>query len=521
MADGRDASGFEGDLWLLDDPAIPPTASMTSVSAELRARHAAGSGVERTLRVPTDLFSESVDFSRDLRPREVWTGWAQPDAAPRGDVKTEAEIRHFNGDRADGNGLRARSPSTTVEIDLDLEEAWEHRAELTEICRRIVGDPAIAEDVVQETYLQAFRNRHKLEQRDGLMPWLVTVAKRRSLNELRRHKYSTPVDEVPERRVDPTDDPAATVAIGDELDRVTSILDTLTDRERELLTRQVYEGATLAELADEEDSTPASVRSVLSRARSKIKAAVKDSAARVLAPVAAVTDWVRNHAGNVHHRLNQTAPVLPAGHEKLTEMIVAGAAGVALLLSTTLPGPAPEPAHAGPDVAGASTLPQQPAMVFEFGGGFAAGAVVAGSSLSDGLGAIGDAGATESESSADSGTADPTDSLPGAPETGDTDPVGDTDPLGGTTLPPAPDTDDDLETPDTGDDLDPGTDDLTGDGDDDTSPNGLPTPDAEEASETVKQTTDDTEQAIDEGEAAIDATTSELESDEPPDSPVE
>lgn len=313
---------------------------MTSVSAEFRSRHGVGSGVEGIELSPDELLSESLEIPRDLPPSEVWAGWAQPTAVPGGDVKTEEDIRHITGEHVDGNGAPAAS-SDTVEIDLDLEEAWEHRAELTEICRRIVGDPAIAEDVVQETYLQAFRNRHTLEKRDGLMPWLVTVAKRRSLNEIRRQKYSTPVDEVPERRSDPEWDPAHTVAIGDELDRVAVILGSLTDRERELLTRQVYDGASLAELAAEEDTTPASVRSVLSRARSKIKAAVRESAAHILAPIAVAADWVRDHASGIHHRFNQTAPVLPAGQEKLTEILVAAGAGIALLLSTSLPAPTP------------------------------------------------------------------------------------------------------------------------------------------------------------------------------------
>lgn len=188
------------------------------------------------------------------------------------------------------------------------------------MCERIVGDSALADDLVQETYLQVLRNIDRLEVRDGLMPWLVTVAKRRSLNELRRHRYSTPVDAVPERTSSPETDPCEVAALSDEVARVKDALSGLTPRERDLLLRQVYRGMSLAELADEDASTAASVRSVLNRARSKIRNAVTEGGALVLAPLTAGASWARRRLDAVTTRSQELTPAAV----RLGEIVAAG-----------------------------------------------------------------------------------------------------------------------------------------------------------------------------------------------------
>lgn len=227
---------------------------------------------------------------------------------------------------------RAAEPDTrsVAAEPLRFEEIWEHRGELRELCQRIVGDPALADDLVQETYLQALRNLDHLERRGGLMPWLVTVAKRRSLNELRRRRYSTPVDVMPDRPTAPEADPVEAVSVSDEVARVQDVLATLTPREHDLLMRQVYEGMSLAQLASAEHTSVASVRSVLSRARGKIRAAVEEAGSRVLAPVAAFLAWVRRRLGPASARAQRVAPALPGGLERFGELVAASVLTIAL-----------------------------------------------------------------------------------------------------------------------------------------------------------------------------------------------
>lgn len=53
----------------------------------------------------------------------------------------------------------------------------EQRARLTRLCARLTGDADAAEDLAQETLLEAWRATHKLRDADGLAPWLSAIAR--------------------------------------------------------------------------------------------------------------------------------------------------------------------------------------------------------------------------------------------------------------------------------------------------------------------------------------------------------
>lgn len=51
------------------------------------------------------------------------------------------------------------------------------RGRLVRLCARLTGDVDAAEDLAQETLLEAWRHAHKLRNPDGLAPWLSAVAR--------------------------------------------------------------------------------------------------------------------------------------------------------------------------------------------------------------------------------------------------------------------------------------------------------------------------------------------------------
>jgi len=78
---------------------------------------------------------------------------------------------------------------------------WEEggRRSLVRLCASISGDRDVAEDLAQETLLEAWRHRHKLEHPEGADRWLAAVARnvcRRWV--ARRVRAEVPVAEVPE-----------------------------------------------------------------------------------------------------------------------------------------------------------------------------------------------------------------------------------------------------------------------------------------------------------------------------------
>ena len=66
------------------------------------------------------------------------------------------------------------------------EEALVHAEQLYRIALRLTGGPQAAEDLVQDTYLRAFRSWQSYKPGTNLAAWLATIMRNANLDELRR-----------------------------------------------------------------------------------------------------------------------------------------------------------------------------------------------------------------------------------------------------------------------------------------------------------------------------------------------
>src|ERR1700735_3045190 len=88
------------------------------------------------------------------------------------------------------DGLAASFPDSAVSQDVSLEREFEQRlADCPTLAYRValgvLRNIADAEDVAQEAMLRAYRNFHRLRDRDCFRGWLVRTAWRLSLDRLR------------------------------------------------------------------------------------------------------------------------------------------------------------------------------------------------------------------------------------------------------------------------------------------------------------------------------------------------
>jgi RNA polymerase sigma factor (sigma-70 family) len=60
----------------------------------------------------------------------------------------------------------------SIDLVAESERAW-----LVRYCARLSGQPESAEDIAQETLLEAWRNRHKLSEPAGRLNWLAAIAR--------------------------------------------------------------------------------------------------------------------------------------------------------------------------------------------------------------------------------------------------------------------------------------------------------------------------------------------------------
>jgi RNA polymerase sigma-70 factor (ECF subfamily) len=155
--------------------------------------------------------------------------------------------------------IRARSAAPADEEV--LRRLWdEHAGALLAFVLRLTGgDRGRAEDVVQDTMLQAWRHPEALDPARGpLRPWLLTVARRLAIDQ-HRARQARPA----EVGDDGLEQMAAEDGIDAALDRwlITDALGTLTPEHREALVHTYYAGRTVTEAAVVLGVPPGTVKS--------------------------------------------------------------------------------------------------------------------------------------------------------------------------------------------------------------------------------------------------------------------
>jgi RNA polymerase sigma factor (sigma-70 family) len=141
------------------------------------------------------------------------------------------------------------------------------------VARAYVSDPGVAEDVVQQTFLNAWRAAGRLEPGRPVSPWLYQIARRCAVDAIRRDAR-----QLASVRSDPTmrgaDDPATEFERSWQGFEVRRALDALPPPERETVRLAHVEGLTHTEIADRLDVPVGTVKSRLGRAYRRLETAL-------------------------------------------------------------------------------------------------------------------------------------------------------------------------------------------------------------------------------------------------------
>ncbi len=141
------------------------------------------------------------------------------------------------------------------------------------VAMRVVGSAPLAEEVVQESFVKAWRAADGFDTSRDLGPWLATIARRTAIDVARREKVS--------RRVPLDDDESATVGrVDPDLERsddvwaVRHAVDQLPEQEREIVRLQHLDGLTQDEVATRLDMPVGTVKSRSFRAHKRLASAL-------------------------------------------------------------------------------------------------------------------------------------------------------------------------------------------------------------------------------------------------------
>lgn len=130
------------------------------------------------------------------------------------------------------------------------------------LCR----DRALAEDLVQETLLRAWRSLDSLRDEAAARQWLITILRNEFMRELSRRKQTVDIEELP------LVDQSARVG-GDDTDveDVRRAIGKLTPEYREPIILQVLMGCSTEEIAELLELTQGAVLTRLFRARNQLR----------------------------------------------------------------------------------------------------------------------------------------------------------------------------------------------------------------------------------------------------------
>ena len=113
---------------------------------------------------------------------------------------------------------------------------------------RVLRDPASAEDVLQEIYMQIWRSPASfVAARGSLGGWLAVVARNRSIDTLRRRRPTEAVEDV---ILVAKCDLAAEAERNTMIERARAVLQTMPSEQRKTLEMAFFDGLTHAEIAE-------------------------------------------------------------------------------------------------------------------------------------------------------------------------------------------------------------------------------------------------------------------------------
>jgi RNA polymerase sigma-70 factor (ECF subfamily) len=128
-----------------------------------------------------------------------------------------------------------------------------HSRSVFRLAYRMTGNEQDAEDVVQETFLRAYRQLHRYEARASFGTWLYRIAANYSLDLVRSRKRHPQVELEPAEA--PFEAPSGApgpdrLLLGDEVQKtVASTLEQLSQQERTAFVLRHFEGQSIDEIA--------------------------------------------------------------------------------------------------------------------------------------------------------------------------------------------------------------------------------------------------------------------------------
>jgi RNA polymerase sigma-70 factor (ECF subfamily) len=161
-----------------------------------------------------------------------------------------------------------------------------HSRKVYRLAFRLIGNEEDAEDIVQETFLRAYRSLERFNEQAQFSSWIYRIASNHALDMLRGRKrrtersLSAPVGDsdglsVADRLASPDPGPDRVAQGGQLHQRIQGALEELTPQERVAFTLRHYEGHTVEEISGFLNVSASATRNAVFRAVQKVRRALQ------------------------------------------------------------------------------------------------------------------------------------------------------------------------------------------------------------------------------------------------------
>lgn len=124
-----------------------------------------------------------------------------------------------------------------------------HNVRVFRFLLRIVGNEATAEDLLNEVFLEVWRNAKRFEGRSQVTTWLLGIARYKALSDLRRRSPEALDEEIAEQIEDPADSPETAMQDRDRSAILQDCISRLSEAHRQVIDLVYYHEQSIDEVA--------------------------------------------------------------------------------------------------------------------------------------------------------------------------------------------------------------------------------------------------------------------------------
>ena len=145
-----------------------------------------------------------------------------------------------------------------------------HHVRVYRFVLRLVRDHAAAEDLINEVFLDVWRQADRFQNRSSVSTWLLGIARFKALSVLRRRPEAELDDEAIAAVEDPSDHPGIAMEKKDKAQVLRECLDSLSREQREVIDLVYYHEKSVEEVAEIISIPKATVKTRMFYARAKL-----------------------------------------------------------------------------------------------------------------------------------------------------------------------------------------------------------------------------------------------------------